>query len=307
MTVESQAPSTGGTKQRKKKSSIRGMILPLLLVLAGVGVILYPVISSTWNNFAQQKVAREYEELMGEIPQEELDAAIAAAHEYNRVHTPGPILDPWEARVSKGNDKYQLYLDQLSGQPAMSQVVIPAIESQLPVYHGTTEDVLQRGLGHLYGTALPVGGPGTHSVITGHTGITNATLWDNLIDVKVGDAIYISTFGQRMKYEVTDLDVVLPNETDSLGAIPGKDLITLITCTPYGVNSHRLLVHAERVEMDEEDLEVFAEQPFTLQWWMWLLIAVALLSILMMILWIRKMAAKGKKDSKEPKPGKHRR
>ncbi|WIM66895.1 class C sortase [Corynebacterium breve] len=298
MTTTQQIHKSKGGK-RKQKSVFQRVFVPLLLVLVGVGIMLYPVIASTWNNFAQQKVAAEYEEIMKDTDPETLNAAIEAAHEFNRVHTPGPILDPWDARASEDNELYALYLSQLSGQSAMSQVVIPAIDSQLPVYHGTTEKVLQRGLGHLFGSALPVGGEGTHSVITGHTGITNATLWDNLIDVKEGDAIYISTFGERYKYEVHGIDVVLPNETDSLAPRPGEDLITLITCTPYGVNTHRLLVHAHRVPMDPEDEAVFEDTGFKFQWWMWAVLAAALLVLLLMILWITRMIKRAKKNKTE--------
>lgn len=296
MTTIQQDPKHSRGK-RKQKSVFQRVFVPLLLVLVGVGIMLYPVISSTWNNFAQQKVTAQYEELLKDTDPETLNAAIEAAHEFNREHTPGPILDPWDAHASEDNELYALYLSQFSGQPAMSQVVIPSIDSQLPVYHGTSEKVLQRGLGHLFGSALPVGGEGTHSVITGHTGLTNATLWDNLIDVKEGDAIYISTFGERLKYEVHGIDIVLPNETDSLAPRPGEDLITLITCTPYGVNTHRLLVHAHRVPMDPEDEGVFEDTGFNMQWWMWVLLAVALIVLLLLIWWIRRMIKRSKENA----------
>jgi len=163
----------------------------------------------------------------------------------------------------------------------------------LPVYHGTRDDTLQKGLGHLFGTALPVGGLGTHAVITGHTGIPTATLFDDLIDVQVGDSIYLSTFGEKMKYRVYDTEVVLPDEVESLDAQTGRDLITLITCTPYGINSHRLLVHAERVEMDPEEAEVLDQATSTMQWWMWLLAALAVAVISLLILWIMNERRKG--------------
>lgn len=276
----------------KPRSAFRRIVVPLLIILVGLAVMLYPVISSTWNNHAQKKVAAEYEQIMGQEDPEQLSANVEAARAYNREHTPGPILDPWDSRVSESNELYQLYLSQLSGRPAMSQVVIPSIDVQLPVYHGTQASTLQRGLGHLYGSALPLGGENTHSVITGHTGITNATLFDNLIDVKPGDAIYISTFGEKMKYEVHKIDVVLPDETDTLNPVPGQDLLTLITCTPYGVNTHRLLVHAHRVPMDPEESTVFNGPKFVLQWWMWLVLAAAVLVLICVVMWIRAMVRK---------------
>ena len=168
----------------------------------------------------------------------------------------------------------------------MSQLAIPSIDLRLPVYHGTRDETLQKGLGHLYGSALPTGGEGFHSVITGHTGLTNATLFDDLVDVEVGDAIYLSTFGERMKYQVYDIEVVLPEETDSLRAEEGRDLLTLITCTPYGINTHRLLVHAERVPMDPDEASVLDESTSTVQWWMWALGLVALAILLGLAWWI---------------------
>ncbi|MCQ4608392.1 class C sortase [Corynebacterium sp. CCUG 18816] len=247
---------------------------------------MYPVVATQWNNRMQEQVAKDYEALLHDQPEPQLNTEIEAARAYNQDHKDGPILDPWLARVSKDNASYQEYLRQLAGFPAMSQIVIPSTNTRLPVYHGTAEDTLQKGLGHMFGTALPVGGVGTHSVITGHTGIPTATLFDNLSDIKVGDAIYVSTFGERMKYKVYDIEVVLPDETDSLRADPERDLLTLITCTPYGINTHRLLVHAERVPMDPDEASVLDDSTSTLQWWMWALGGVSLLILLALIWWV---------------------
>ncbi|MDK4251778.1 class C sortase [Corynebacterium propinquum] len=276
------------TNKPKQASVFRRVVVPALIILVGISVLLYPVVSTQWNNYIQRKVIEEYSSEITEVPQEQLNAALEAAWEYNANSGGGPILDPWLARVSEDNQDYQHYLEQLSGLHAMSQVSIPSIDSSLPVYHGTTEEVLQKGLGHLYGTSLPVGGEGTHSVISGHTGLTTSTMWDNLVDVKEGDAIYVNTFGEKMKYQVTSTEVVLPHETESLAQQTGKDLITLITCTPYGVNSHRLLVHAERVPLDPEDETAFDQKNRIVQWWMWALLIVALLAIAYLIHWIRK-------------------
>lgn len=276
------------TNKPRQASVFRRVVVPALIILVGISVLLYPVVSTQWNNYIQRKVIEEYSSEITEVPQEQLNAALEAAREYNANSGGGPILDPWLARVSEDNEDYQHYLEQLSGLHAMSQVSIPSIDSSLPVYHGTTEEVLQKGLGHLYGTSLPVGGEGTHSVITGHTGLTTSTMWDNLVDVKEGDAIYVNTFGEKMKYQVTSTEVVLPHETESLAQQTGKDLITLITCTPYGVNSHRLLVHAERVPLDPEDETAFDQKNRIVQWWMWALLIVALLAIAYLLHWIRK-------------------
>lgn len=277
------------SKHRKKpaqKSFFQRIALPVIIILAGLMVLMYPVVATQWNNRVQEQVAKQYEEDLVEAPPEQINKALEAAKEYNRSHTDGPILDPWLARISEDNLDYQEYEKHLEGVSAMSQLAIPAIDVRLPVYHGTRDDTLQKGLGHLYGSALPTGGEGFHSVITGHTGLTNATLFDDLVDVEVGDAIYLSTFGERMKYEVYDIEVVLPEETDSLRAEEGRDLLTLITCTPYGINTHRLLVHAERVPMDPDEASVLDESTSTVQWWMWALGLLALLILLGLAWWI---------------------
>lgn len=288
-------------KHRKSapRSLFRRTFLPILLVVVGLLVMLYPVYATQWNNHQQQKIAEKYEQDLKETDPQVLSRAVEEARRYNTTHKDGPILDPWLARVSEDNPAYEEYLSQLSGQSAMSQVVIPSIESRLPVYHGTSDEVLQKGLGHLYGSSLPVGGKGTHAVITGHTGLSNATLWDNLVDVRKGDAVYVSTFGEKMKYEVYDTEVVLPDEVDSLKTRPEEDLLTLITCTPYGVNTHRFLVHAHRVPMDEDEGNVFDDRGKLMQWWMWLLLAAAVLIIALITWWFLRERKKQKARQSE--------
>lgn len=284
-------------KQPAQKSFFQRVALPVLIILVGLTVLMYPVISTQWNNRVQEQVAKMYEDQLEAAPPEQVNRAYEAAVAYNRAHTDGPILDPWLARISEDNAEYKAYEAQLAGVSAMSQIAIPSIDVRLPVFHGTSENTLQKGLGHLYGSALPTGGEGFHSVITGHTGLTTATLFDDLADVEVGDAIYVSTFGERMKYKVYDIEVVLPDETDSLRAEPGRDLLTLITCTPYGINTHRLLVHAERVPMDPDEAQILDESTSTFQWWMWALGGVSLLVLLALIWWI--IREKKKSDRKD--------
>ncbi|WP_394281158.1 class C sortase [Corynebacterium sp.] len=257
-----------------------------MIILVGLAVLLYPVVATVVNNQAQQRVAQFYQSQLENVPEQELNEAVERAREYNRENQDGPVLDPWLEQMSEDNLEYQRYFDQLAGMPAMSNVFIPAIDVRLPVYHGTDEKTLQNGLGHLFGSSLPVGGASTHTVITGHTGLSTATLFDDLNKVEVGDFVYLSTFGERMKYEVRDIEVVLPNETESLQVQPDRDLLTLITCTPYGINTHRLLVHAERVPMDPEDAENFDRSGSTIQWWMWLLVLLAVLVVVGLAWWL---------------------
>lgn len=290
--------TAGKTERAGKKGASKSTLMPVLLILLGLAVLLYPVVATQWNNFRQAKVAGDYQALMNDAVEKDPDAmqaAIDAAREYNRLGKGGPIIDPWSSRDATGNAEYQEYLGQLSGLPAMAQIVIPSIKVNLPVFHGTSDEVLAKGVGHLYGTSLPVGGTDTHAVLTGHTGLTNATLFDNLTEMKQGDAIYLAVFGEKLKYEVYDTQVVLPEDTKSLLNEPGQDLLTLVTCTPYGINTHRLLVHAKRVPMDPDD-SVFEDAGTPIQWWMWAILAVALLVVLLLIWWLRRQKKRRQED-----------
>lgn len=280
------ALSARSSTDGKSASFLRRVVVPVLLVLAGVAILLYPVVSSQWNNYMQQKAAEQYSDVNESFDPGILERELAEAIEYNKdPGTGGPILDPWLARVAKDNHEYQRYLEQLNHQEAMARLVVPAAKVDLPVYHGTESHTLERGVGHLYGTSMPVGGPNTHAVLTAHTGLPHATLFDNLDQVEEGDAIYIDTAGQKMKYEVHDVEVVLPTETDSLNVVPGEDLVTLITCTPYGINTHRILVHAHRVAYDPTE-EPFENNGLVIQWWMWVLIATAIIILALLARWV---------------------
>ena len=140
--------------QPQKKSVFQRVVVPVLIILVGLAVLMYPVVSTQWNNRVQEQVAKQYEQDLTDIPQENVNEAYEAALAYNRSHTGGPILDPWLARISEDNAEYKLYESHLSGVAAMSQLAIPSIDVRLPVYHGTSEDTLQKGLGHLYGCLL---------------------------------------------------------------------------------------------------------------------------------------------------------
>ena len=266
---------------------LRQLLLPILIILLGMSVLLYPVIATQWNNIQQQLVTEEYAKFVEEQPEEVRNEMFEAALRYNAEHTGTPILDPWLAQVAEDNGDYQAYLEQLKTNGAMAQIIVPSAKVKLPVYHGSDEKTLQKGVGHLFGTSLPVGGTSTHSVLTGHTGLTNATLFDNLTDVTVGDAIYLNVLGNRLKYEVDQLNVVLPNEIDQLAVVEGQDLVTLITCTPYGINSHRLLVRGHRVPMEPSDEKLLDEQGgLTWQWWMLAAIGVCALVLVLMLVWV---------------------
>lgn len=242
------------TSRRSALPRMLGMLVVILSALAGVALLVYPMAMSHWNNNRQLELARLFEEANQKTAPAVLQEQLDAAHEYNRLNTGGPLHDPWLTSVPVTNEDYRAYLDELSQQSVMARLVIPSIDVDLPVYHGTSERTLRNGVGHLYGSQLPVGGEGTHSLLTGHTGIPEATLFDDLDHLDVGDTFYLSVSGDHLKYEVNTIDVVLPNETDTLRPVAGEDLVTLITCTPYGINTHRLLVTGHRVPMDPEEI-----------------------------------------------------
>lgn len=276
------------TRGHKAASKWVRVLIPVLIIAVGLGVLLYPVIATQWNNSKQSHLSREYADLNQQIPPETLRHYFEDAQAYNNELSEGKIVDPWINNSAADDENYKKYLSVLSYQDAMARLVVPSAKVDLPVYHGSGEDSLQRGVGHLFGSDLPVGGEGTHSILTAHTGLSKATLFDNLVDVKKGDPFYISVAGENLKYEVDDIRVVLPTETDSLHRVPGKDLVTLITCTPYGINTHRLLVTGHRVPMDPASEDSLRNGPsFAWQWWMYAIAIAALIIVLALMLWIR--------------------
>lgn len=276
--------SRTGPAHRARAGRPKPVASTILIVCVGMSILLYPVLSSLINNWAQQQVARDYAQQFATVPAQVISDYITRARQYNAAEAHGPIVDPWLSRVTIDNEDYQAYLHQLDFTEVMAQVQVPTINVNLPLYHGTSEGVLEQGLGHLYGSDLPVGGTGSHSVITGHSGLPTATMFDDLRRLREGDDIYITVMGSTLKYEVYSTEVVQPDVTASLQKIEGEDLLTLITCTPYGINSHRLLVHAHRVPMDPTEVSA-AGGTFAWQWWMWGLIATSLLIASWLVSW----------------------
>lgn len=281
-------------KPRRTGRAKASPVLAMVLVILGILVMLYPVASTLWNNHLATQAAQDYAELEQNIPQDVKNTQWEKAHDYNTNRTTGPILDPWLARFDKNNPEYREYLDQLNANDAMARLIFPKVKVDLPVYHGTDSKTLQRGLGHLFGSDLPVGGKDTHSVITGHTGLSNSTMFDNLNKAEEGDAFFVQVSGEKLKYVVDQVKVVLPTETEGLRPVAGKDYITLITCTPYGVNTHRLLVRGHRVPLDESDEDVFDNYHGSgWQWWMYALVAAAAAVLLTLVWWLRKQRGDG--------------
>ncbi len=288
-------------KPQHRKRAKKSNLLPALLVIVGLIVIIYPVVSTQWNNWQQNRAAAEYAKLQTSIPAEVSDKEWEDAHRYNDERADGPILDPWIDRFVPDNQAYQDYLAVLNSTDAMGRLIIPSAKTDLPIYHGTREDTLQRGVGHLFGSDLPVGGEGTHSVLTGHTGLPNATLFDNLKDVKEGDSFFIQVACHKLKYQVDQIKAVLPDEVESLRAEPGKDLVTLVTCTPYGINTHRLLVRGHQVPITEEEKTMLDEtQGAIWQRWMYALSAVFIIGLILLGWWLTRQARRAKNQQLNP-------
>ena len=219
-------------------------IIILCALCVGVGLLLYPTVSDYWNARHQSDVISSYLEEVAQMDDDRYASIWEEARAYNaRLAEEGNTWILTEAQ----KEEYERQLD-VSASGAISYVDIPAINCQLPVYHGTGDAVLQVAIGHIEGSSLPTGGESTHCVLSGHRGLPSAQLFSKLDQLVVGDVFYLQTLDETLTYEVDQILIVLPHETEALEIQKGRDLCTLVTCTPYGINSHRLLVRGHRVE-----------------------------------------------------------
>ncbi|WP_409967813.1 class C sortase [Bengtsoniella intestinalis] len=243
----------------------RGWIIAgsTLIFLMGLGLMFYPTISNWLYAQSASHVINNYVSENSNKNEEDYTAEFEAARAYNDTLS-GDVqsfIDA-EAQIDGDDEAYWAALNQVDG--IMGILEIPAVDIILPVYHGTDESVLQKGVGHLEGSALPTGDVGNHTVLTGHTGLPSADLFTNLDELVVGDYFYLEILDQEFAYEITNIYVVLPSNTEYLQVQADKDLVTLVTCTPYGVNSHRLLVQGERVvDKPTATLVALEDQPQT--------------------------------------------
>ena len=220
----------------------RSTIILILIFLVGLSVMLYPTVSDYVNQRHQSRALASYDETVNEMSDADYTAYFEAADAYNQrlAATPNSFFTPEQV------SGYDETLD-VSGTGIMGYITIPRIGVELPVYHGTSDGVLQVAAGHLEGSSLPVGGAGTHAVISAHRGLPSAKLFTNLDQLEVGDTFTITVLDRVLTYEVDQISIVLPTETDNLKVVDGKDYVTLMTCTPYGINTHRLLVRGRRI------------------------------------------------------------
>ena len=240
----------------KRKNTII-IICFILVILLGAGAAAYPLIASINNEHTQSLVQTEYEEKLQQLDTSEIDAALAAAREYNKTISTVQIenIDKIKADLPPYED-----LLNLANNGIMGYIEIPTINIDLPIYHGTTGAAMEKGAGHMEGTSLPVGGIGTHAVISAHSGMASAKLFTDLDKLELGDMFFITVCNQKLAYEVDNIAVVEPTDIDLIRIDTQQDYVTLLTCTPYGVNTHRLLVRGHRVEMAEEAIAEVEEK-----------------------------------------------
>lgn len=219
-------------------------IILILVFLLGLSLLLYPSFSDYWNSLHQSRAISSYAEVVAVMEDNGYDELFEAADAYNAALAQKE--NPW-AITEEDSAWYNETLD-ISGTGIIGYIEIPSIKCSLPIYHGTSEGVLQVAIGHIEGTSLPVGGPGTHSVVSGHRGLPSARLFTDLDQLIEGDLFMLQILDRTLTYEVDQILIVLPHEVEPLEIEAGKDLCTLVTCTPYGINSHRLLVRGHRVE-----------------------------------------------------------
>ena len=248
----------------KKKSHRASNAILVLILLIGAGIAGYPAFSEYWNSMHQSRAIMGYAERVAELSNEEYEGVWKEALEYNRQLAKDS--NPWDMSDEE-KDEYERQLN-VDGTGNMGFISIPKINVDLPVYHGTSDAVLQTSIGHIDGTSLPAGSVhpnpddydevefGSHSVLSGHRGLPSAKLFSDLDAMELGDVFYLTILDQTLTYQVDDITVILPEDSSSLVIYPGKDYCTLMTCTPYGINTHRLLVRGVRVENDKELLEV---------------------------------------------------
>ena len=236
----------------KQMSPLRKLAEPIVLVLIGILCFSYPVVSTLVHNHAAKELSIEYDKLNKYEPKETRAQILRKARLYNARHKAIISADPYNGGSDYMNTPEYKEYEKVLSEPMgiMGIVKIPKIGVRLPIYHGTTQDTLAMGAGHLYGTDLPVGGKSRHTVVTAHTGMPDATMFDDLNTLKKGDYFYFDVQGKTLRYKVFRINVVEPNDIRLLRREKGRDLATLITCTPYGINTHRLLVTGYRVLPD---------------------------------------------------------
>lgn len=272
----------------------------IILFLSGLGILLYPFVSNLVAEHNATQVVEKYEDETTQMGQEEIDAAKESIKKYNEQLSNVVTID----EETDGNGSLS-YLDMVNVGEALGYIVIPKIDVNLPIYSGISEEVLQKGVGHLEQSSYPLGGESTHSVLTGHRGLPSATLFTDLDKLEVGDQFYLHVLDEILAYEVDQIKVVEPEDSGELEIIEGEDYCTLVTCTPYAINTHRLLVRGKRTEYNP-DQEMNTQSQMQsgsltkriVDVWPWLVLALIIVFVVEFVIFFMMMRRK-KKDKEE--------
>ena len=280
----------------KKKA---GNLVICIIFLAGLSLLLYPFVANQWNNYRQKQLISGYEQVVSDKEAAEgidYDAERKKAEDYNEALLPCVLPDSFALAESSGVDPVYMNTLNIAGDEMMGSVEIPKINIKIPIYHTTEEDVLNKGAGHLEGSSLPVGGANTHAVISAHRGLPSASLFTDLDQMKVGDHFLLHVLDETLCYEVDKISVVKPEDTSALAVEDGQDLVTLLTCTPYGVNTERLLVRGHRVPYVEEEVKeektVLSGSSLHTNYLLWVFVGLSVTALFVFVLYLKETKLK---------------
>lgn len=280
----------------KKKA---GNLVIGIIFLAGLSLLLYPFVANQWNNYRQKQLISGYEQVVSEKEAAEgidYDAERKKAEDYNEALLPCVLPDSFALAESSGVDPVYMNTLNIAGDEMMGSVEIPKINIKIPIYHTTEEEVLNKGAGHLEGSSLPVGGANTHAVISAHRGLPSASLFTDLDQMKVGDHFLLHVLDETLCYEVDKISVVKPEDTTALAVEDGQDLVTLLTCTPYGVNTERLLVRGHRVPYVEEEVKeektVLSGSSLHTNYLLWVFVGLSVTALFIFVLYLKEIKLK---------------
>ena len=280
----------------KKKA---GNLEICIIFLAGLSLLLYPFVANQWNNYRQKQLISGYEQAVSEKEAAEgidYDAERKKAEDYNEALLPCVLPDSFALAESSGVDPVYMNTLNIAGDEMMGSVEIPKINIKIPIYHTTEEEVLNKGAGHLEGSSLPVGGANTHAVISAHRGLPSASLFTDLDQMKVGDHFLLHVLDETLCYEVDKISVVKPEDTTALAVEDGQDLVTLLTCTPYGVNTERLLVRGHRVPYVEEEVKeektVLSGSSLHTNYLLWVFVGLSVTALFIFVLYLKETKLK---------------
>lgn len=280
----------------------KAIILCFILFVSALCITIYPLIANALAEKYRSEIQTQYFEAVEAMDNAEIKAALADAEKYNRLLNSGVVQNNYsEEALDLANVGYEALLN-LNGDGIMGYIEIPKLDIYLPVSHGTEAETLENSVGHVIGSSLPVGGNGTHAVLSGHSGMSDQKMFSDLDKLQEGDLFYLHVLDETLAYKVSRIDTVLPEDTSLLGIEPDKDMVTLVTCTPFGVNTHRLLVRGERTDYIEaaEEVAVLAETTDTASTWTeeyWKGIAVGIAVLVVIIIAFAYFDSKGAKDN----------